>query len=259
MKNLFSNIKNLYHKIAPLGGKISRIGLLVGILCTVVATVLKDTLTAAWPVYYATIAQFYLLRLTIAFAAVFVLCRIVSIYAFLKEGLRKFIVGLKRNPSLIPLVMLFVSFLYYSLNLTHMSDTTALIQAKGMGLCQFSIMLFNLLSLVCMLNAFPRRKKANVPMVVLMFLMFGVLVYADIHYLNGIAAALANTENPITLDASTAYIAKAYNMLVTYQTMIFVTGGLVVLLPVYSKLLRKIKTSVEVEDNGEMAEIEIGD
>lgn len=252
-------MKNLYNKISPLGGKISRIGLLVAILGTIIAAVLKDNLTAAWPVFYATIAEFYLLRLTIVFAAAYVLFHIVGIYRFLKESLRKFIVSLKRNPSLIPLAMLFVSFLYYSLNLTNISDTTALIQAKGMGLCQFSIMLFNLLSLVCMLNAFPRRKKANVPMVVLMFLMFGILVYADIHYLNGIAAALSNTENPITVDVSTAYIAKAYNMLVTYQTMIFVTAGLVVLLPVYSKLLRKIKTSVEVEDNGEMAEIEIGD
>ena len=252
-------MKKLYNKIAPLGGKISRIGMLAGIIGTIAATVLKDNLTGAWPIFYATIAQFYLLRLTIVFAATFVLFHFVGIYRFLKESLRKFIVSLKRNPSLIPLAMLFVSFLFYSLNLTHVSDTTALIQARGMGLCQFSIMLFNLLALVCMLNAFPRRKKANIPMVVLMFLMFGILIFADIHYLNGIAAALSNAENPITLDTSTAYIAKAYNMLSTYQMMIFVTAGLVVLLPVYSKLLRKIKTSVEVEDNGEMAEIEIGD
>ena len=252
-------MKNLYNKVAPLAGKISRIGLLVGLLCTVVATVLMNTLTEAWPLFYATVAQFYLLRITIVFAAAFVLLNIVGIYRFLKECLRKFIVSLKRNPSVIPLVMLFVAFLFYSLNLTHVSDTTALIQAKGMGLCQFSIMLFNLLSLVCMLNAFPRRKKANLPMIVLMFLMFGILIYADIHYLNGIAAALSNAENPIKIDASTAYIAKAFNMLATYQTLIFVTAGLVVTLPLYSKLLRKIKTSVDVEDNGDMAEIEIGD
>ena len=120
-------------------------------------------------------------------------------------------------------------------------------------------MLFSLLSLVCMLNAFPRRKKANIPMIVLMFAMFGILIYADMHYLNGIAAALNRAESPIKLDVGTAYIAKAFNMLSTYQIMIYVTAGLVALLPVYSKLLRKIKTSIEVEDNGNMAEIEIGE
>jgi hypothetical protein len=41
--------------------------------------------------------------------------------------------------------------------------------------------------------------------------------------------------------------------------MIFITAGLVVLLPLYSKLIRKIKTSVDVEDNGAMGQIEISD
>lgn len=84
--------------------------------------------------------------------------------ARIKESFRKFLVSLKRNPQNIPLVMLLVTFLYYSLNLTDMSDTTAKIQGTGMGLAQFCIILFSLLSLVCLLNAFPRRKKPNIPM-----------------------------------------------------------------------------------------------
>ena len=38
-----------------------------------------------------------------------------------------------------------------------------------------------------------------------------------------------------------------------------ITAGLVVTLPFYSKWIRKIKTSVEIEDNGDMAQIEISD
>ena len=38
-----------------------------------------------------------------------------------------------------------------------------------------------------------------------------------------------------------------------------ITAALVALLPVYSKLLKKINTNVAVEDNGEMAQIEIDD
>ena len=175
------------------------------------------------------------------------------------ESIRKAIVSLKRNPSIIPLVMLFVAFLYYSLNLTNMSNTTAKIQGMGMGLSQFCIMLFSLLSLVCMLNAFPRRQKPNIPMIVIMFAMFAVMIYCDIHYNNAIMDALNRPENPVVLSVETAYIANAFNMLNNHKIMLIVSAVLVVLLPVYSKLLRKINTSVEIEGNDSMAEIELND
>ena len=105
-----------------------------------------------------------------------------------------------------------------------------------------------------MLNAFPRRKKPNFLMLAVMFVMFAAVIYSDIHYSNAIMRAISRTESPIEL---TEYIANAYNMLSTYMILIVVTAVLVVLLPVYSKLLRKINTSVDVEDNGDMAQIEI--
>lgn len=175
----------------------------------------------------------------------------------IKEFFRKQIVTLKRSPQNIPLVMLLVSFVYFSMNLTSMSNTTAKIQGVGMGLCEFCIMLFSLLSIVCMLNAFPQRKKPVVPMVILMFVMFAIIVYADIHYSNAIMAALTRAESPIVLDANTIYIANAYNMLQTFIVLIGITAVLVLTLPIYSKWIRKIKTSVDVEDNGNMAQIEI--
>lgn len=176
-----------------------------------------------------------------------------------KEFFRKQIVTLKRNPQNIPMAMLLISFVYYSLNLTNMSNTTAKIQGVGMGLCQFCIMLFSLLSIVCMLNAFPSRKKPVYPMVALMFVMFGILIYADIHYSNGIMAALTRAESPIVLDVNTIYIANAYNMLSTFIVLIGITAVLVLTLPIYSKWIRKINTSVDVEDNGDMAKIEISE
>ena len=177
----------------------------------------------------------------------------------IKESVRKFIVSLKRNPQSIPLVMALFAFIYYSFNLTSMSNSTAKIQGIGMGLSQFCIMLFSLLSLVCLLNAFPRRKKANIPMVVIMFIMFAIIIYCDVHYTNAIMAALTRAESPIVLNETTAYIADAYNMLNTHVVMMGVTAAVVVLLPVYSKLLRKINTSVEVEGNDSMATIELND
>jgi len=179
--------------------------------------------------------------------------------AQLKESGRKFIVSLKRKPQTIPGVVMAVAFLLYSLNLTDVSNTTAKIQGQGMGLCGFCTMLFSILSFVCFLNAFPHRKKVNIPMLLLMFLMFGVIIYCDIHYMGRISAAISRAENPIPITSNTAYIADAYNMLNTHMFILGAVVVLIVLLPVYGRLLKKINTSIDVADNGSLAEIELTD
>ena len=55
----------------------------------------------------------------------------------MKEFFRKKMVGLKRKPQTIALVVLVAAFLYYSLNLTQISNTTAKVQGQGMGLAGF--------------------------------------------------------------------------------------------------------------------------
>ena len=182
-----------------------------------------------------------------------------SIVNGVKESIRKLLVNLKRNPQFIPLAMALVAFLVYSFNLTYMSNTTAKIQGGGMGLSQFCIMLFSLLSLVCMLNAFPRRQKANIPMVALMYGMFGIIVFCDFHYRNMIMAAVTRAESPIVLNEATQYIADAYNMLGLHMILMGVAAILVALLPIYSKLLKKINTSVALDYSGDMEAIEISE
>lgn len=178
----------------------------------------------------------------------------------LKESARKMTVTLKRQPSLIPLVVLAVAFVYYSGNLTKMSNTTALVYGSGMGLCQFTIMLFSVLALVCMLNAFPKRKKPNYPMIGLMFGMLAVNIYAAFHYRTKIANAVTREVSPIVISGDTnGFILEAYNMLMVYIILVGVAAALVVLMPLYSKLLKKINTSVEIEYSGDMAQIEIED
>lgn len=175
------------------------------------------------------------------------------------EFVRKLIVSLKRSPQTIPMVSMVIAFVIYSFNLTYVSNTTAKIQGVGMGFTGFCTMLFSMLSFVCFLNAFQPRKKANVPMVVLMFIMFGIVIASDLYYSSAITKALTRPDNPITLTTNTAYIASAYNMLSQHVVWLGITIALIVLMPVYSKLLRKINTSVEVEDNGTMAAIELSE
>ncbi len=254
-------MKNLYKKIAPVISKIALIGLVLGALAFLGGKFYISGLEAEqlWELYYASWVVMIGTYMLIAFAVVYVLFSWCKLWPAVKERVRRFVVSLKRNPSTIPLVMMFVTFLYYSLNLTDLSDTTAKIYGKGMGLCEFAIMLLSLLSLVCMLNAFPRRKKPNIPMIGLMFGMFVIIVYCDIHYCNMILEAVYRPVSPIPLTKDTEYIMNAFNMLNVHKVLIIVSGVLVLLLPVYSKLLRLIKTSVVIEDNGDMAQIEIQD
>lgn len=177
--------------------------------------------------------------------------------AGLKEAFRKFLVSLKRRPQMIPLVVLLIAFLEYSMNLTVISNTTAKIQGSGMGLCGFATMLFSILSMVCFSNAFPHRKKVNVPMLVLMFIMFGIILFSDVTYLNAMYAAVMRADNPIKVTMNTVYIAYAEYYLQRHIEILCVTIVLIVLLPVYSKWIRKIKTSVEVEGNAQMGAIDI--
>ena len=175
----------------------------------------------------------------------------------IREILRKLLVSLKRRPQIIPLIALACAFLVYSLNLTAISNTTAKIQGPQMGLCGFVAMLFSILSFVTFLNAFPKRKKANVPMLVLMYVMFGIIILSDLIYYSRITNALTRTDNPITVTENTLYILEAQNIVIVHVVLIGLVAALIALLPVYGKLIKKINTSVEVEDNGSLDVIDI--
>ena len=173
------------------------------------------------------------------------------------EFIRKRIVALKRKPQTIALIAFALAFVYYSLNLTKISDTTAYINLPGMGLAGFATMLFSILLMVCFMNAFPHRKKVNVPMLALMFVLVAIIIYAGFFYQGRITEALTREVNPITVSADKIYITQAQTMLSIHRIILIVGVALVVLLPVYSRLLKKINTNVEVEDNGGMAAIDI--
>jgi hypothetical protein len=179
--------------------------------------------------------------------------------SWLKERARRLVVFLKKSPEMIPITALVVSFLVYSLNLTDISDTTAKIYGPFMGLCSFVTMLFMILSFVCMLSAFPKRKKPNALMISLMMAMYAVVIAADVLYYIRIENALTRAESPIKLTESTMYIWSAQNVIVVHIITVVITMALVLLEPVIAKLLRKINTTVELEDSATMEEIELSE
>ena len=243
--------------------------------------------------------------------------KIKAIPAAVKEAIRKMLVSLKRKPHMIALLVLAAAFVYYSFNLTTISNTTAYVNLNSMGLCSFAIMLFSVLLLVCFLNAFPHRKKVNIPMLALMFAMIVCVAFAGVVYCERIDESIVNltargaveyldqtlpkedmtaireaaaaqygaaaTATQIyeqakvgdlsqeVLDAAAgagqkavdnvvsnrAFILEAKRVLGVHRIILLVGAVLVVLLPVYAPLIRKIRTSVEVESNENMGEIDI--
>lgn len=177
--------------------------------------------------------------------------------ANLRERFRKFLVSLKRKPHMIPLAVLVLSFLVYSLRLTVISNTTAKLQGSNMGLCGFITMLFSILGIVCFGNAFPHRKPVNKPMLILMFVLFGIVIWADISYMGRINNALTREIDPITVTAATSYITDALALLKANVILIGAGLLLTLLLPVYSRWIRKINTSIRVEGNVQMEQIDI--
>lgn len=176
-----------------------------------------------------------------------------------KEALRKFLVSLKRNPQFIPLAALTVGFLVYSLNLTDISNTTAKINLSNMGLCAFVSMLFSILSFICMLNAFPKRQKPNAFMIIVLYVLHLGILYADYTYLMRIFEAITRKDAPIKITEATKYIVNAEYILVAHMVFVVITMVCIALEPLFAKLLRKINTSVDVEDNGKIEEIELTD
>lgn len=180
-----------------------------------------------------------------------------------KEFVRKFIVSLKRSPQNISLVALAVAFIVYSFNLTAISNTTAVVGAANMGQCEFAAMLFSILAFVVFLRAFPKRKKANKLMLGLLFLFLIILIFVDFIYIVRINEALASgsivvvppSENSPNGDKLFVNVAKSVVMV--HIIFVVICTVLVATLPIYGKLIKKINTSIDVEGNEGMGEIDI--
>ena len=174
-----------------------------------------------------------------------------------KEHFRKFLVSLKHKPQNIALIILAVGFVYFSLNLTAISDTTALINTDNMGQCEFGMMLFSILSFVIFLRTFPKRQKVKIPALILTFVFLLLVIFLDVVYLMRINEALTKEGSNISITNSTMYISSAWTTLNVYLVFLCVVVVLLATLPIYSKLLKKINTSIDVEGNENMAAIDI--
>lgn len=178
-----------------------------------------------------------------------------AIGRWIKEWFRRTIVGLKRKPQNIPLVFLAISFIYYSFNLTKVSMATEGCALSPMGLMSFITFLFSILSMVSLLNAFPRREKTKIPMIIVCVVMLVGVFIADIVYGLKIVERLASTAPVSSLYIDAVYYCQT--MLLVHEILISVAIVLILTLPFYSKLLKMINTSIQLEYTEGMNAIEI--
>lgn len=185
--------------------------------------------------------------------------KVTGINKAVREKFRRFLVSLKKNPQVIPLLVHTVAFLIFSLNLTDISNTTAKIYGKHMGLCAFVVMLFSILTYVCLFSAFPKRKKPSIPMLAIIFVLYAAIIFADIHYYGRIIAALTREVSPIEVTEVTAYISVAEKVIIAHIIAVCVSAVTIALEPVYARLLKKINTTVELEYTADIDSIDISD
>lgn len=167
----------------------------------------------------------------------------------MKEWFRKQLVTIKRNPSIIPLVVMCITCLIFNLKLTVYSKTISLINEPGMGLCSFVITLCSFLSIVTYLGAYPRRQKPKIGSIIITCVMIAASIGAQFLFSYFITYGTVLKENPIQITAAREYVNVAASNSRLHIIFLSITLILIVTLPLYKKLLAKINTSVELAEN----------
>ncbi len=161
-----------------------------------------------------------------------------------KEWLRKKIVNLKRHPQNIALLFLAIASVYYMFIMfvigQAMGVTAEEPQLPATGICSFISTLLSILVLVCFLNSFPKRKKPNIVFIVLTFAMIFAIIGCDIGYYVPMHFYLIDHQNKVEAIAAQPYV-LAHIILLAIAAVVFA------LLPVYSRLIKKIDTSIKLE------------
>lgn len=165
-----------------------------------------------------------------------------------KEWLRKRMVTLKRKPYYFPLLMLVVSCLVFNLKLTSYSDTVAQVNEPGMGFCLFVTALCSYLSIIGFLTAFPNRKKPKIVSIILSSAMVVIQIGCQLIFHYFIRYGTELKENPIKITAAKAYILVAKTTCITHIIFLSITFLLIATMPLYGKLLKKINTTVHIEE-----------
>lgn len=171
--------------------------------------------------------------------------------AGLKERGRKFLVNLKRNPQRIPLayfVVVSVIWLFWLFTFSQTAYTHSTIEFAGLAV--FVNTLLSILLLALFLNAFPKRKKPRIVLIVLLFVFIAIMIAMDVVffyqvydfvYVKKLVDAAGLAREP--------FVPKSLSYAIAHIVLIAVGAVIMALYPVYKRLLMKINTKKEIADN----------
>lgn len=181
--------------------------------------------------------------------------------ANLKERWRKFLVKLKRNPQRIPLmffVIVSVIWLFWLFTFSQTSYTHSTIEFAGLAI--FVNTLLSILLLALFLNAFPKRKKPNIVMIVLLFVFIAIMIAMDVVFYYQVYDFVYVKK--LVDEAGLArepFVPKSLAYAIAHIVLMGIGAIILALYPVYKKLLLKINTKKEVEDNNINEVIDVED
>ena len=186
-----------------------------------------------------------------------------AVAAGIKEWFRKSIVKLKRRPMNIAFAVLIISTLVNLCCLGNYSElgTNVRYNADMQGLCVFINQLFSILVLLLFLNSFPKReKKPRLVMLILCFVFMAVLIGIDVYlYIKWGANYAADLERGAA-ETYYATVRDCYNSsssgVLAHMILVGISAVLTATYPLYGKLINKINTKKNLEDNQLSEEID---
>lgn len=171
----------------------------------------------------------------------------------LHNEITKKIVALKRGPQIIPLVLLSLSCIVYTFNLTAHSNAAIYVSNQYIALLVFILTLFSILAIFSYVNAYTKGKR-NLPMfivcLIMVFSQIGLDVLCYSIYMNEIMVL----GTPLTID-----VAKAINGTVAHLVFLVISALAVIFLPAYHKLILKIPVQIEDEEGDNIDDNDAGE
>ncbi|MGN0807215.1 MAG: hypothetical protein ACI4MN_02040 [Candidatus Coproplasma sp.] len=183
-----------------------------------------------------------------------------------KERWRKFLVNLKRNPQRIPLVVFLVTsicWLFWLFTFSKVAYTHGTIQLSGLAI--FVNTLLSILILALFLNAFPKRKKPNIIMIILLFVFIAVMIAMDILFFVNVfsfiyidAGAGTGGMSPADL-ANEPFMSQSLTYIIAHLVLLGFSAVMLALYPVFKILLPKLNTKKDIAESNLKEAIEVED
>ena len=182
-----------------------------------------------------------------------------SFGAKIKEYFRKRVVGLKRKPEILPLLAIIIACMVYTFKLSNYSNASIYATDFWVAILVFTTTLFSILAIFTYMSVHT-RKGTNYIMLVLCVVLLAFLVFSDVMSYNSISARILAGEQAGQEDRPA--LRQALKDLRAHIITLGISIFLVVLKPVYAKLLNMIDTSVkddELSDDYDDEEVISGD